>query len=842
MKGIGYQESVEFLSGFFGETTGHAVELRSFPNDNGAGPVRPLFSRDAEMVVAHCRKWDVDGRGMFFGVCTRITGSHRGRRADLAECPALWADIDTGKMGLDKDKVVAALRTLPFPPSVIVDSGGGLHAYWLLNEAIDVTVDAGDTTGESVTSALKQLAGICAGDLKVCELARVMRLPGTANSKPEVVNDGIPAPCRVIETSKARYELDDLVEWLDWQRPVVERPSASDTVPRAQDDNPYLAAARRMGFEPPLDVEQALAAMTYLGEGDSSIHQTQLRVSASLVAKGIDEDGIVSLLMEATRAAAGHHGSTWNWRREETAIRKMIADARTKGFAPAAALPAEQTVSEATVVDLGAVRAGRAGTATGKTAAGGRRKTEARTNEIRLAGETVIEVWRRERGPLLSTNGLLWAYGEGIWRPVEGALEAGFRVQIQRALVALDGKLTRTVKSDVFQYIVEQAELHRADVRWNHSGLIVGLNGAIDPLSGAIQPHDPDHLASFRVDVAFDREAACPTLLGMLNAYFERASEAERRARLEVLQEWFGSMLARGLPRDQKKALWLHGDKRTGKSRVSAVARLLMGERNLAALDPCDLDDKFSLEALLPASAWIADDVLDEDRVIPGSRFKTIINGEPVSIRRMNRTALTHVFDIPVLFTANTRPRFKDSTDASYDRVLPFRLTRQWSPDEAIPEDLLTERLRQELPGIFNWAVDGLKRLKERGRFEHHRWMDKEVKEFKAGNAIVQEWIDECVTWDPGYRTEINDLVAAMNGFRRASYGAGKSDFGGITIRAALVNRFPDMVTRKSNGRVFYVGLRLSDEGAEMGTSERERRGEGSEWRGSQECPRQPIF
>ena len=88
-------------------------------------------------------------------------------------------------MGLDKATVVAALRPLPFPPSVIIDSGGGLHAYWLLNEAIDVSADAQDaeTTEEAITSACKQLAGICAGDLNVCDLARVMRLPGTLNSK-----------------------------------------------------------------------------------------------------------------------------------------------------------------------------------------------------------------------------------------------------------------------------------------------------------------------------------------------------------------------------------------------------------------------------------------------------------------------------------------------------------------------------------------------------------------------------------------------------------------------------------------------------------------------------------
>jgi len=36
------------------------------------------------------------------------------------------------------------------------------------------------------------------------------------------------------------------------------------------------------------------------------------------------------VLLDATRAAAGRCGATWNWKREEGAIRRMIASAREK--------------------------------------------------------------------------------------------------------------------------------------------------------------------------------------------------------------------------------------------------------------------------------------------------------------------------------------------------------------------------------------------------------------------------------------------------------------------------------------------------------------------------------
>ncbi|CAK0745611.1 hypothetical protein WCLP8_1590001 [uncultured Gammaproteobacteria bacterium] len=64
--------------------------------------------------------------------------------------------------------------------------------------------------------------------------------------------------------------------------------------------------------------------------------------------------------MAATADAAGNHGRTWNWRREERALRAMIASAHTKFVKPVEkAVPVEQVAvndREAEVVNLGAER------------------------------------------------------------------------------------------------------------------------------------------------------------------------------------------------------------------------------------------------------------------------------------------------------------------------------------------------------------------------------------------------------------------------------------------------------------------------------------------------------
>jgi hypothetical protein len=325
-----YGAAADFLARFFGLTTEAAVEIRELPNEQGAGPNRPLFTRDPNLVLAHCVRWDQPERAVYFAPATRQPGAAKGDREHCVELPALWVDIDVYKLGIAKEEAVAALLMLPIPPGILIDSGGGIHAYWLLREAIAIGQDEADwqATEAAIVSALKQLAGVVAGDLAVCDLARIMRLPGTHNTKTGELRPVFVLDCSTWE----RCEFSDIVDMLDYQRPLIEAPLGHAAV--VTDDNPYLAAARMLSWKPSVDIAARLSAMIYLGDGEAGIHATQLSVSASLVAQGEDDDEIVTMLLAETQRAAGPLAPNWNWTREEAALRRMVLSAKPK-FAPA---------------------------------------------------------------------------------------------------------------------------------------------------------------------------------------------------------------------------------------------------------------------------------------------------------------------------------------------------------------------------------------------------------------------------------------------------------------------------------------------------------------------------
>ncbi len=108
----------------------------------------------------------------------------------MVALPAFYADIDH-----PNDEVLAKLKRTSFPPSIIVNSGGGVHAYWLLDEPT--------TRLSNARTVLQGLSQTFSGDSLTP--AQSLRLPGTVNTKAE--RSG--AWCHLIELSDRYYKLSD---------------------------------------------------------------------------------------------------------------------------------------------------------------------------------------------------------------------------------------------------------------------------------------------------------------------------------------------------------------------------------------------------------------------------------------------------------------------------------------------------------------------------------------------------------------------------------------------------------------------------------------------------------
>lgn len=105
----------------------------------------------------------------------------RAQKRYICALNCLYAEFDVKDYG-SKEAIQEHLTTAPFPsPSVIVDSGGGLHGYWLLDQPWALDTDAARDAAALVQRVWVQ--DVVGGDPSVHDLVRILRVPGTLNFK-----------------------------------------------------------------------------------------------------------------------------------------------------------------------------------------------------------------------------------------------------------------------------------------------------------------------------------------------------------------------------------------------------------------------------------------------------------------------------------------------------------------------------------------------------------------------------------------------------------------------------------------------------------------------------------
>lgn len=192
-----------FIDALMGDSQGW-IELR-VPSLNGLTRFFPLTSEGRTEAMQAALELDRQEQDVFFGVLPRLR--ERGRAEDCSTLTSvLWADVDAKQHKESKAQALTALSRAQMEPSILVDSGHGWHAYWLLDEPVPFA----DATG-----VMQGLAKAIGGD-RVWDAARILRLPGTRNWKSDP-----PVPVRLLRFApKRRYRFSNFIDFIAKPEPV----------------------------------------------------------------------------------------------------------------------------------------------------------------------------------------------------------------------------------------------------------------------------------------------------------------------------------------------------------------------------------------------------------------------------------------------------------------------------------------------------------------------------------------------------------------------------------------------------------------------------------------------
>ncbi len=174
------------------------------------------------MAITAVQKSD-EGYNVFFGVSLTNKPFPENRRAGVKDINlqlGIWIDIDVQGGSHIGEKyppsIEVAISFLPLKPSIIVNSGYGIHAYYLFSKALVI----GEHNRNEATERNRKFIEIVrenAGNYKesvdsVQDLSRILRMPGTFNYK---IEDDKPPVCWILQDNAVKYNLTELDEFID---------------------------------------------------------------------------------------------------------------------------------------------------------------------------------------------------------------------------------------------------------------------------------------------------------------------------------------------------------------------------------------------------------------------------------------------------------------------------------------------------------------------------------------------------------------------------------------------------------------------------------------------------
>jgi P4 family phage/plasmid primase-like protien len=649
-----------------------------------------------------------------------------------------------------------------------------------------------------------------------------MRLPGTVNSKHGDV--------RVVKVEKLdadrRYDFDELEEAVAGWRPLLtvkEAPAKAamdKTTPRKRRvssiavDNPFLAVAEAQGWKPPLDVEQALASMTYPG----NVHDTQIRVAASLAKAGVDRADAVRTILDATKAVVGTAG--WDWNAEEKAIGAAYDSAVAKFDIPEirpitsnAAVSHETPQSPVTVAVKGAT-----------IGAKKRKQPNAQATHIVLA-RTVLEVLENDGYRLLFTERGSYVYEAGVWTKRDkddfnGWLNAALEEGAQGLGLESTGRLINEART----YIIRQPGLQGRGTVFDRHGKVPTLSGLIDPVTGELEPINPDHFCTWRIPFEYDPAATCPHWQQVLADVFADRTEAVQREHFQLVQEILGAGLIDAREKGLRQALVLVGGSDYGKSVLLDVLGGLFGpDINTTSLERLEKDH--GTQSFARRIPWVLHEAFNQNQWHVSSTVKAIISGNGIDINPKGGTPFSHNCSAPVFWGANNPPQFKESTDAMINRMIIVECKRKFDRNNPVGVAALARAakldgpaalvLATEMPGVMAWALEGLRRVLARGHYiipDESRAAAEAVKE---GSNLVAGFMN-CVTFDPYKMVSIADFTAAVAAWwkeYKGNHGTPSNDSVGKALRALADPRIGLDLAFRDKHRRYIAGVKLNDEG-----------------------------
>ncbi len=692
-----------------------------------------------KLPVIHSEVLDLTKQQEGFGIFFTVNGFHGGKRTGetLTNLNGFFCDIDyPDKINRTPDAIHTYKQDLLVElydggclPTYIVETKNGLHVYWLFKQPIylrELNPEQQERLKVLYRDIEEAILKRFDGDPGAKDVARVLRVPGTIHQKD---------PNDLFEVKLIHASQEERFTFSELQNIFLKK-EAPDTWATVNGENP-------LNDEVKDDIEKLypkLKRPSYeklLSRAPGSVPDGMRNKALLVAAYACKESGIS--LADTYAKFPDFHGLSL---RE---IRKTIRSAFDHNYdfgynnevMQALVTPEERT-------ELSKV--------TSKVLSKSTKVKRESGNEEQKQKYLTYEFIVAERHPYLKykARGDFYNYDRGVYSPMQvddvrsvilnEMLKDG--LTNYRKVSAVNDKIACFKSLDGRTFTSEDE---------NPNPNIINLqNGLLDINTYQLVAHTPEYLSTSQIPVPYDAHAGCPTW-----NYFVNDIMDGDRDQVLLLQQIAGYSLTTSMA--LAKAFIFFGSGANGKSLFTRILSKVVGQQNVSTVNLSSINKQFGLTGIVGKKLNLIDEI--SGNYFESNIIKALISGEKLSADVKYRPEpIEFIPTSKLIFSVNELPKINDTTPGLYRRfiIIPFNKSYLTNPDIT-----LEHKLSAELPGILNWAIEGLKSLRTEGHFNETAKNHEMMGVFKMDNSPLTEFITS--NYEPAPAGEEAKYMVSMN-------------------------------------------------------------------------------
>ncbi|MHB1221275.1 MAG: phage/plasmid primase, P4 family [Gammaproteobacteria bacterium] len=338
---------------------------------------------------------------------------------------------------------------------------------------------------------------------------------------------------------------------------------------------------------------------------------------------------------------------------------------------------------------------------------------------------------------------------------------------------------------------------HQPEPKHNVSKILINLkNGTFEITANgnALRPFDKADFLAYQLPFEYNPKANASLFLEYLNYVLPDTDNQK------ILAEYLGYVFLPHGHLKLEKVLMLYGSGANGKSVFHEIVTSLLGEENTSTYSMQNLTDARGYHRAMIANKLVnyASEISNS---LETSTFKQLASGEHVEARSPYGKPFTIKNYAKLMFNCNELPRSVEHTHAFFRRflIIPFSVTiSEVHQDKQLAQKIIAS----ELAGIFNWALEGLKRLLNQKNFTDSQTARQAKEQYERESDSVSLFVYECKyqASQDNYLT-IQDLY--MN-YRHFCANDGLNPISKANFLKRLVG-LKFILKRRSQGNIVYI-------------------------------------